>query len=231
MALLPLTLDAEVLDHLGPEPDMAHQPDAALASRSCQFCGIRSGAWGFPTGMPVAAACPLCHLAQHLERPRIDQEALLVWLPEVSQPALNTLMREVHLVRLAVGDSLVHGDPPRPHKASADSSVSRAAAYHAGTAIAARAATAAERLGTHLPSELAATLQQLSPAARPRLAPLLGGLRVMPLGCFYRDGKDVYPAIVAAWRGMSHPGAAGGPALPAPAAAIPSAASPPSTGA
>lgn len=229
MALLPLTLDAQLLDHMGPELDEAHQPDAALAPHPCRFCGARSGPWGFPTAVPVGAACPLCHLAQHLERPRIDEEALLIWLPEVSQPALNTLMREVHLIRLAVGDSLVHGDPPRPHKASPDSSANRAAAYHAGTALAARAVTAAERLGTHLPSQLAATLHQLSPAARPRLAPLLGGLRIMPLGCFYRDGKDVYPAIVAAWRGMSRPGAVGGP--DGPAAAVQLAASPPSTGA
>jgi len=34
-----------------------------------------------------AAACVLCYLCHHLERPRIDEETVLVWLPEMSQPA------------------------------------------------------------------------------------------------------------------------------------------------
>ncbi len=169
----------------------------------CLYCGAASGRWCFPDrGVPAldakmvgqpAAACPLCHLARHLERPRIDEEAVLVWLPETSQAALNTMMREIHVQLRSFGESLLHDAGLR------EDTPARRSIYHARRALATRSDEAAERLGTSAPSELAAALHRLSPIARTHQAALLGSLRVLPLGRFFHDGADVYPDIVDTW--------------------------------
>lgn len=201
MHLQPLTVGAAVADE--PVADSLH-PVPSLAGAPCQFCGWRSDAWQFAahtaSGATSGAACALCHLAQQLGRPCVDEEAVLVWLPEMSQAALNTLFREVHLARRASGHSLVHGEPPMAKHARTGPDALQASMHHAVNAIAARAGGAEWRLGTQRPSDLARALASLSPATRPHLPALLSGLRVMPLGRFRHNGKDAYPAIVDAWR-------------------------------
>src|SRR6516165_4501650 len=77
----------------------------------CPFCGMNSGrSQNFVapacTSYDCSAACVLCFLCRHLERPRIDEEAILGWLPEMSQPALNVTMREIHVQLRALGEDL-----------------------------------------------------------------------------------------------------------------------------
>ena len=174
------------------------------SSHPCVFCGAGSGPWQLAVGplndeavrpdhSPPDSACPLCHLVGHLERPRIDEEAMLVWLPEISQPALNNIVREIHMQLHALGDPLEHGAAPR------HDTPERYPLHHARTALADRAGGAAERLGTALPSDLAAALNRLSQAARRHQDALLGGLRLLPLGRFFERSKDVYPDIVGGW--------------------------------
>ena len=72
---------------------------------------MRSGCWQkfvapARRSHDCVAACVLCYLCRHLERPRIDEEAALVWLTEMSQPALNVTMREIHLQLRALGEDL-----------------------------------------------------------------------------------------------------------------------------
>jgi intracellular multiplication protein IcmJ len=174
---------------------------AALSGAGCAFCGAPTGRWIGPEYLSsgasvrtVAAACPLCTLPQHLERPRIDEEAALVWLPEISQPALNATMREIHIAIQAVGED-VHADAVF-RKRSAD----LRNIYYARAVLAQRSAPAVARVGTASPRELGLALLELSPAAYARRAALLGGLRLMPLGRFFQDGHDIYPEIVRFWR-------------------------------
>lgn len=213
--LLPLVLDAAGLDATTPDAEPRPVPD--LPHARCGFCGQPSPGWLFAArtfeGAPTVA-CALCHLPLRLDRPRIDQEAVLVWLPEMSQAALNALVRAIHIDRRSRGDDLVHGEPPRPHPHGLAPALAQVAAWHASAAIAARSAAAADRLGTELPSELAAALHQLSPATRARLPELLAGLRLLPLGRFFLDAADVYPDVVDAWR---KPVGAGAPGHPLPA--------------
>jgi len=139
-------------------------------------------------------ACPLCALPQHLERPRIDDEAALVWLPEMSQQAINAMMREIHIQIRALGEDL-----------QADSifkkqSPSHRSLHYARAVLSERIQPAIDRVGTSSAHELGLALLDLSPAAYARRAALLGGLRLMPLGRFFDGDRDVYPEIVDGWR-------------------------------
>ncbi|MBN9560471.1 MAG: hypothetical protein J0H14_07035 [Alphaproteobacteria bacterium] len=183
---------------------------AALTGESpadvpCVFCGIRSGPWqtscdaSADTPSSNNAACPLCALALHLERPRIDEEAGLLWLPEMSQQAINTTMREIHMQLRALGEGL-HVE----YRMRLDTP-DRRALHHARATLADRTAMAAARLGTSAPRELGSALRRLSPGASSRRATLLGGLRLLPLGQFYEGGTDVYPEIVDTWLALAKP--------------------------
>lgn len=138
------------------------------------------------------ASCAHCHIALHLERPRIDDEAVLVWLPELDQRAINVLCRELAVQLRAVG-ALLHATPsgrPSPEVSTLRASFD---------ALARRAGAAAARLGTDRPSDLADALRAMPPGLGDRQGERLGGLRVLPLGRFHAAGKDVYPGILDAW--------------------------------
>ena len=169
----------------------------------CAFCGLLSAKCQMqsPPQQQIGAesvgalpACPLCALPQHLERPRIDDEAALVWLPEMSQQAINAMMREIHVQIRALGEDL-----------QADSvfkkrSPSHRSLYYARAVLSERIQPAIDRVGTSSAQELGLVLLELSPAAYARRAALLGGLRLMPLGRFFEGDRDVYREIVDAWR-------------------------------
>jgi len=182
----------------------------------CSFCGMHSRrsrrfAASARSSHDSAAACVLCYLCHHLERPRIDEETVLGWLPEMSQPALNVTMREIHMQLRTLGEDLYDAGRLRLDTPE------RLRLYYARSALSARGAAAASRLGTDKPSELAGALFRLSPAAYSNRAKLLDGVRLLPLGCFYAGNKDVYPEIVDSWREISQPPAVSapvGPALP-----------------
>lgn len=181
----------------------------------CQFCGMRSGRWRELAAAPGRAregttACVLCFLCRHLERPRIDEEAALVWLPEMSQPALNVTMREVYVQLRTLGEDLYDAGRLRLDMPE------QLRLYYARSALCARAAAAASRLGTDRPSELAGALCRLSPSAHANRSKLLDGVRLLPLGRFYAGNKDVYPEIVDSWREISKPSAVSAPVGPAP---------------
>ena len=181
----------------------------------CPFCGMRSGGWREFAAAPGrtregAAACALCFLCHHLERPRIDEEATLVWLPEMSQPALNVTMREIHFQLRALGEDLYDAGRLRLDTPE------RLRLYYARSALGARGTAAETRLGTDKPSELGGALCRLSPAAYANRAKLLNGVRLLPLGRFYAGNKDVYPEIVDRWREISKPPGVAAAAIPAP---------------
>jgi hypothetical protein len=200
-------------------PSRGARPTGEAQSNSdehrCPFCGMHSGrsrCFAAParTSHDSAAACVLCYLCRHLERPRIDEEAALVWLPEMSQPAINVTMREIHMQLRALGEDL--HEAGRRHLDTPE----RLRLYYARSALSARAAAAASRLGTDKPSELAGALFRLSHGAYANRAKLLDGVRLLPLGRFYAGNKDIYPEIVDSWREIAKPAAASAVVSPAP---------------
>ena len=113
MRLLPLPLSARVWFQRPGEHNAVH---GGGSRSSCRFCGLEAASWqeryhlnGDPseeTPENVVSSCVLCHLTQDLLHPEIDLEATLIWLPELTQGALNALARGIHLILVQ------HGKPP-----------------------------------------------------------------------------------------------------------------------
>jgi hypothetical protein len=161
---------------------------------ACVCCG---GVIGVAVGSADAAVCLLCGLVRHLERPRIDEEARLVWLPEMSQAALNMVVRAAHCRLRTLGEKLDLDSTP---SVATDD---RVCLYHAQQALIARIEGAAGRLGSARPSDLADALLRLSPPAYRRRTHLLSGIRLLPAGRFFAGEDDIYPEVVDSWRGAA----------------------------
>jgi hypothetical protein len=170
--------------------DAADVPNSPVSeASSCRFCGAALGLHADADG-----ACAMCALVRHLERPPIDDEARLMWLPEMSQAALICLVREIHCQLRAAGERFDSATGP------AAVSPERSTLHFARVALAARAEIAADHLGTLRPSELAQVLARLPRTAYERRHRLLGGLRILSTGRFFVGANDVYPTIVDSWR-------------------------------
>ena len=187
MALAPLVLSVR-------EKDGRTGGDA---KGSCPFCGVRlaGGREPFLCEDGWDRACARCHLVRHLERETIDEEAVLVWLPELTQGALNALIFAAH-ARLAAAGALHLAASPFAHRASLEDRPARAA-LEAIRNFAARSPEAEARLGTASPRLLGAALMRANPQLYAGRARGLGGIRLMPRGRFFADGRDIYPRLVA----------------------------------
>ncbi|GAB0119842.1 hypothetical protein Acid7E03_39140 [Acidisoma sp. 7E03] len=166
----------------------------ATGAAVCRFCGEAIGKVPEAFGSPAYDCCVLCGLVQTLGRPRVDEEAKLIWLPELSQPALNALTRRMHIGLHGHGERLETG--AQPSTATGDLPT----LYRAGQALVGRQNEAELRLGTSNPSALADALLRLSPAGFKRRDVLLGGLRLLPMGKVFEGDRDVYPEIVESWK-------------------------------
>ena len=201
MRLLPLLLSAHPSAWVA-DAGLVEGQDAS-SSAPCQFCGFNAGTWqerfhcngdhANESADNLVPACPLCHLAQHPERPQIDAEATLIWLPEMSQAMLNCFVRCIHLI--------LHGnkEPVDMRRTPRSGAPGVLEAFRAYRALRERATPALDRLGTNSFSDLGAALLDLRPKVYTRRAELLAGLRLLPLGQLFRDGQDVYPQMLTAW--------------------------------
>ena len=211
MALLPLVPSAHPSAWIF-EPDEAGHEEAIRAAiardrHTCRFCGHVATAWqevfhldGDHDNWAVdnlVTACTLCHGGQHLGRPTVEQEQVLIWLPDMSQAALNCVVRHIHLTLHAHGEPAHRGEPPRSEHPDVHAALR---AYHA---LEAEALTLERRIHTCSPRELGAALLDLSPYARTRQDQLLGGIRLLHRGRRFRDGRDIYPEILSAWAGTA----------------------------
>jgi hypothetical protein len=168
---------------------------------SCRFCGLKAAGWQEPFHLNgdhaddakdnIVSACALCHLAQHLERETIDDAAVLIWLPEMTQGALNALARGIHARLVA------HGQPAHLCQRPSSRDVDVLAAFSASMALRSRSDQAAARLGTASPRQLGQALSRLKPEVYARRRALLAGLRLLPLGRYFRGGEDIYPGLIA----------------------------------
>jgi intracellular multiplication protein IcmJ len=170
---------------------------------TCRFCGHRAVGWQEVFHVDgdhdnwlvnnLVTSCTLCHGAQHLGRSTVAQEQMLIWLPDMSQAALNSVVRRIHLVLHGHGEPAHLGEPPRSENPAVH------AALRAYRALAAEARTIERRIHTASPRELGAALLDMSPYARARISVLLGGIRLLHRGRQFRDGRDIYPQILSGW--------------------------------
>ena len=189
MSLLQLVLSVR-----GPVAPPCGETTPFRSSSECRYCGAPIGRILADLADETVAACALCGLAQHLGRPRINEEARLVWVPEMSQAALNVLMRRIHTGLRSLGEPLETG--AQPSLAVGD----RTLLYHGQQGLLERTREAEVRLGSSDPGHLADALVRLSAGAFARRDALLGGIRLLPTGRLFEGGTDIYPDIVDSWR-------------------------------
>jgi intracellular multiplication protein IcmJ len=159
---------------------------------TCQFCHRPSGAWqqqGDNNSADLVVSCPLCYLPRHLDRPSIDDEAVLIWLPGMAQGVVNVMTRQIHLACVREG-------LPPDYSAVARSAQATSSAYRAYRTLYERSVAVELRLGTRSPRQLGAALHDLAPPDYERRATLLGGVRLLPLGRFFQAGRDIYPKML-----------------------------------
>ena len=165
-----------------------------ITGTTCHFCGLTAGLHGMRIGQSIS--CVLCGVAQSLHRTMIDEEVRLIWLPEMSQPALNVLVRQIHIDLQVLGESVVCGDNPS-HPGGM-----RTALYTAQRILRERSDAIVEKLGSSRASDLADALTVLSNRHVDVRNLPWGGLRAFPTGRFFVGGLNVYDEIVASWRGV-----------------------------
>jgi hypothetical protein len=162
---------------------------------SCPFCGVRFAEGREPllcADGSEESSCIPCSLVRHLERETIAEEAVLIWLPDLSQAALSALANVVHKRLAAEGALYLAASPfavtwsetPNP-------------ALEAIRAIEMRRAEAETRFGTSSPRVLGEALMRARPNLYADRARRLGGLRLWSRGKFFVDGEDVYPRLIA----------------------------------
>jgi len=129
---------------------------------------------------------------RHLERDTIADEAVLIWLPEMTQAALNALALGAHK-RLS-GEGALH---LATNSFALTGERGPDGALEAVWALEARSAEAEARLGTTCPRVLGAALMRMKPRAYQDRARVFGGLRLLSRGRFFVDGEDIYPQLIA----------------------------------
>ena len=162
---------------------------------SCPFCGVRLAEGREPflcaDGFEELSCVP-CFLVRHLERETIAEEAVLIWLPDLSQAALNALANGVHR-RLAAEGALYLAASPFAVSLSGTPNP----ALEAIRAIEMRRAEAETLFGTSSPRVLGQALMRAKPNLYADRARRLGGVRLWSRGRFFVDGEDVYPRLIA----------------------------------
>jgi hypothetical protein len=191
-AMLPLSLSA--MSHSKRPAFAVTQPRAREFADRCPHCGCEITNWseGRSEATDGSFGCALCCLAQNLERPEIDREAILIWAPEFTQGAVNALVHRVHSSFARHGKPVSWPLDPLPTNSPDD-------LFAAGSAYAAlveRSVIAKQRLGTSSPRDLAEALSFVSPSSYARRHELLGGARLLSLGRFFVDGRDIYPRLL-----------------------------------
>ena len=207
MRLLPLVpsahLSAWISDADTEGTREAHRATVVRDDHTCRFCGFRApdrqdvvpldGTPANRAADNLATCCLLCAAVQQLNRPTAAQEAVLIWLPQMSQAVLNSMVRGIHLSLRMDGQSPILGNRP-----SKDTPIVRAA-WQAYDALAACQPAAELHIGTVSPVELAAALLDMAPASYARRGEMLGGIRVLHRGQHFRNGSDVYPDALKGW--------------------------------
>ena len=186
-----LSLDAEISS-----PPSTIPTDKVLRRDrfSCRFCDFQSRKYqrvvpharaGSP---PFATACIFCEQCLCLERTGTTGAGVLIWLPEITQAALNHIVRAIYIGRLEGKKT-----PQIPELAT-----------RALDALTARRADAKKRLGSDDPMLLATLLyESLTQDERQQAVAKLDGIRLLPSDKYLvRSSKgdvDHFPRMAKYW--------------------------------
>jgi intracellular multiplication protein IcmJ len=161
---------------------------------TCRYCGFYSRQYqkaipkdwqGDPVSSELVTACTFCEQCLALDLAGQMGSGTLVWLPDISQLALNNIMRAVYASR-------AHGKD-MPEKI-------RNTAQRAFDVILHARGEAKRRIGTDDPGILASVmLEGLNDAAYAKRSEKLQGLKLMPLDRRIGGESDQFPRMVTYW--------------------------------
>jgi len=176
-------------------------------NHSCRFCGFRAMKWqevhhanddhADNRMENLVTACPFCHMCQHIGLAGRNEEAVLVWLPQISQADLHHIVRTAmvaqRMAEVIKADMRARPDLVRQYREAADVAKAAMAAFRA------REAEAERFLGTSDPLEIGNAMLLLPDDAYARRADALAGIRLLPLGRRMKDREDIMLKHVDSW--------------------------------
>lgn len=205
--------DSEAADH-----EFKHVRLRALErdKRTCRFCGFQAPKYQEVHHLNddhadnrlsnLVTACGFCHSVQHIGLAGKNKEAVLAWIPEISQARLHHLVRSILVVCQWWEGFQVDKRQRQVVVRAASEMAQSAKALEAK--LRARTVEAEKRFMTSDPLEFGTILQQIandSPALYESRAGFTHGLRLLPLGRRWANGKDTMRDIVASWLATGGP--------------------------
>jgi hypothetical protein len=170
-----------VLSVRRPTESASIRKNGGAGKGSCRFCAAPAKPQELFSFLDGDGACPFCHLVRHLDRPNTDEEAVLIWLPELTQAAVIALVHECHrrlakhgMQHLAGAGRAATGDELIP--------VDAREALAAIAALLGRVDEVEARLGSSSPKALAQALLRVNANTYAERARRLHGVRLLPLG-------------------------------------------------
>lgn len=184
-------------------------------NQSCRFCGFRHTKWQEVHHANddhadnrlenLITTCTFCHLVQHIGFAGKNEEAVLVWLPEISQNDLHHIVRTI-LVAERAGENTksraglnMGANQARTYKEVSDVAKATMAS------LLERSGDAEKRLGTCDPLELGNAMRLLPDEIYAKRAEFLSGIRLLPLGKRMVGSEDVMRDQISSWMDAGGP--------------------------
>ena len=212
LALIPLVLSAKKVSWRSPGE---YESDSAFMSLrpkvltrddyKCRHCNFRAVNWQEIHHLNddhndhrlenLVTACAYCHMCHHIGLAGVNEEGILIWLPEISQIELNHLVRAIQIVKAGRGPAV----SPQSMPSSVDREFTEMG-KKLFDGLKARSEEAKDRIGTHNPETLANIFLRMSDKDYQRRGEFLAGIRLMPLGVRRNGNRDVMPEMVSSWQ-------------------------------
>lgn len=173
----------------------------------CRFCGFKANKWQEVHHFNddhsdnrlenLITACTFCHMCQHIGLAGRNKEAVLIWLPEISQSDLHHLVR-TGLVATRTTEHIKNVSRASPavikaYREASDTAKSMMACFLD------RQAEVEKLFGTSDPMEIGNAMLLLPDEIYAKRRDFLAGIRLLPLGRRYQGTEDVMAKQIDSW--------------------------------